>query len=100
MVYNPNDHNWIPNDTNNPWANCPVKTPEHEYRVIHTLGWLLQLTNITLTFDVASERMYYGKQRIKCDIERGYCEPNDAIKATVIWERHCKILMLEDHMQE
>ena len=23
MVYNPRDHNWIPNATDNPWANCP-----------------------------------------------------------------------------
>ena len=30
---------------------------------------------------------------IKCDIERGYCHPNHAIKATVIWEpeNHCPI---------
>ena len=26
MVYNPRDRNWIPNATDNPWANCPVKT--------------------------------------------------------------------------
>ena len=53
----------------------------------------LQLTNVTLTFDVASEHMYYGKDRIKCDIDRGYCEPNHAIKATVIWQPqdHCRI---------
>ena len=48
MVYNPRDHNWIPNATDNPWANCPGKNPEHEYHVIHTLGLSLQLTNITL----------------------------------------------------
>ena len=76
MVYNPNNRNWIPNANDNPRANCPVRTPELEYHVIHTLGWSLQLTNITLTFDIASEHMYYGKNRIKCDIERGYCEPN------------------------
>ena len=37
--------------------------------------------------------MYYGKDRIKGDIDRGYCKPNHAIKATVIWEpgHHCKI---------
>ena len=37
--------------------------------------------------------MCYGKDRIKFDIDRGYCEPNHAIKATVIWEpeHHCKI---------
>ena len=29
--------------------------------------------------------MYYGKVRIKCDLERGHCSPNHAIKATVIW---------------
>ena len=36
--------------------------------------------------------MYYNKDRIKCDIDRGYCEPNHAIKATVIWEpqNHCR----------
>ena len=41
MVYNPRDHNWIPNATDNPWANCPGKDSEHEYHVIHTLGWSL-----------------------------------------------------------
>ena len=94
MVYNPRDHNWIPDPTDNPWANCPGKDPEHEYYVIHTLGWSLQLSNITLTFDVASEHMYYGKVRIKCDMEQGHCPPNYAIKATVIWEpeNHCRIL--------
>ena len=94
MVYNPRDHNWIPDPTDNPWANCPGKDPELEYYVIHTLGWSLQLSNITLTFDVASEHMYYGKVRIKCDMERGHCPPNHAIKATVIWEseNHCRIL--------
>ena len=37
--------------------------------------------------------MYYGKVRIKCDIERGHCPPNHAIKAKVIWEpeNHCRI---------
>ena len=25
MVYNPRDHNWILNATDNPWANCPGK---------------------------------------------------------------------------
>ena len=84
MVYNPRDHNWIPNGTDNPWANCPGKDSEHEYHVIHTQGWSLRLTNITLTFDVASEHMYYGKVRIKCDIERGYCSPNHTIKSTVV----------------
>ena len=72
IAYNPNDHNWIANATDNLWASCPGKTPEHEYHVIHTLGWSLQLTNITLTFDVASKHIYYGKDRINCDIERGY----------------------------
>ena len=93
MVYNPRDDEWIPNATDNPWAKFPRKNPEHEYIVIHTLGWSLQLTNITLTFDVASEHMYYGTVCIKCDIERGYCSPNPAIKATVIWEpeNHCRI---------
>ena len=37
--------------------------------------------------------MYYGKVRIKCDIERSYCPPNHAKKATVIWEpeNYCRI---------
>ena len=37
--------------------------------------------------------MYYGKVRMKCDLERGHCPPNHAIKATVIWEpeNHCRI---------
>ena len=39
MDYNPRDHEWIPNITANPWANCPGKNPEHGYHVIHTLGW-------------------------------------------------------------
>ena len=51
-VYNPRDHNWMPNATDHPWANCPGKDSEHEYYVIHTLVWSLQLTNITLTFDM------------------------------------------------
>ena len=93
MVYNLRDHNWIPNAADNPWANSPGKDPENDYHVVHTLGWSLQLTNITLTIDVASEHMYYGKVRIKCDLERGQCPPNHAIKATVIWEpeNHCRI---------
>ena len=38
--------------------------------------------------------MYYGKVCIKCDLERGHCPPNHAIKATVIWEpeNHCRII--------
>ena len=93
MVYNPRDHEWIPNSTDNPWANCPGKNPQHENHVIHTLGWSLQLTNITLTFDVKSESIFYGKIRIKCDLERVYFPPDHAIKATVIWEpkNHCRI---------
>ena len=99
MVYNPRDHNWIPNATDNPWANCPGKDSEHEYYVIHTIGRSLQFTNINLTFDVASEHMYYGKVRIKCDKERGYCLLNHAIKATVIWEPENHVfLMLQDPM--
>ena len=86
MIYNPRDHNWLPNATDNPSVNCLGKNPEYEYHVIHTIGWSLQLTNITLTFDVATEHMYYGKIRIKCDIERGHCPPNHSIQATVIWE--------------
>ena len=58
MVYNPRDHNWIPYATGNPLANCPGKDQELEYDVIHAPGWSLQLTNITLTFDVASEHIY------------------------------------------
>ena len=63
LVYNPNDRIWIPNTTDNPWTNSPGKNPQNEYHVIHTLAWSLQLTNITLNFDVASEHMYYGKDR-------------------------------------
>ena len=38
--------------------------------------------------------MYYGQVCIKCDLERGHCPPNHAIKATVIWEpeNHCRII--------
>ena len=93
MVYNPRDHERIPNATNNHWANCLGKKPEHEYHVIHTLGWSLQLTNITIFFDVKTENIYYGKILIKSDLERGYRPPNHAIKASVIWEpeNHCRI---------
>ena len=92
MVYNPRDHEWIPNASDNPWAICPGQNPQHEYHVIHKLGWSLQLTKVTLIFDVKSESIYYGKIRNKCDLERGYCPPNHA-KATVIWEPkdHCRI---------
>ena len=95
MVYNTRDHNWIPNATDSPWANCPGKGSEHKNYVIDTLGLSLQLANITLTFDVASEPMYYGKVRKKCDIERCYChaikKDDHAIKTTVICdsENHC-----------
>ena len=93
MVYDPRDREWIPNATDDPLANCPGKNPEYKYHVIHTLRWSLQLTNITFSFDVKSESIYYGKMRIKCDLERNYCPPNYAIKATVIWEpeNHCRI---------
>ena len=93
IVYNPRNHNWIPNATDNPWANCPGKTPEHEYHVIHILRWSLQLTNVTLTFDVSSEHMYYGIVRIKCELKQGHCPRNQVIKARVIWEpeNHCRI---------
>ena len=93
MVYNPRNHSWIPNATDNPWANCPGKDPKHAYHVIHTQGWSLQLTNISLTYDVASEHMYYGNVRIKCDLDRGHYPPNHSIKATVTWkpENHCRI---------
>ena len=92
MVYNPGDQEWTPNAIDNPWANCPDRNPQHENHVIHALGWSLQLTNITLTFDVKSESIYYGKISIKCDLERGYCPPNHAIKATNTWQpkNHCR----------
>ena len=61
MVYNLRDNEWIPNATDNPWANCQGQNPEHEYHVIYKLGWSLQLTNITLSFDVKSENIYHGK---------------------------------------
>ena len=93
IVYNPRDRDWIPNATDNPWANCPGKNPEHEYHVIQTLGWSLHLLNIKLSFDVKSESIYYGKTCTKCDLEGGYCPPNQAIKATVNWElnNHCRL---------
>ena len=101
MVYNPRDQELIPNATDNPWANSPGKNPEHKYHVIQTLGWSLQLTNITLSFDVKSESIYYGKIRFKCDLERGYCPPNHAFKATVGNPKTTAVfLMLEDHMHE
>ena len=64
----------------------PGHKPKHEYYVIHALGWPLQLTSITLTFDVKSESVYFGKTCIKCNIETVCCPQNQAIKATVIWE--------------
>ena len=60
MIHNPQDHEWIPNSTDNPWANCPGKNPEDDYNVIHTLGWSLQLTIIALSFDLKSASIYYG----------------------------------------
>ena len=30
--------------------------------------------------------MYYGKVRIKCNLEQSYCAPKHAIKATIVWE--------------
>ena len=76
-----------------PGANCLGPNPEHEYHVIHALGWSLQLTNITHSFGVKSENIYYGKTRLKCNLERSYCPPNHAIKAAVIWEpnNNCRI---------
>ena len=76
-----------------PGLTVPEKQTEYEYHVNHTLGWSLQLTNITLTFDAASDYLYYGKVRIKCDLEQGHCPSNHAIKATGFWkpENHCRI---------
>ena len=31
MAYNPRDHSWIPNATDNLWARFPGKDSEHEY---------------------------------------------------------------------
>ena len=38
--------------------------------------------------------MYYGKVSINCDIERGHCPPNHAIKTNIIWEpeNRCRVL--------
>ena len=83
MVYTPRDLEWIPKATDNPCANSPGKNTEHEYHV-NTLGWSLQLTNITLIFDVLLESIYCVKLRIKCNLERSYSPPNYAIKAPVI----------------
>ena len=93
LVYNSRDHDWIPNTTDNPWDHCPGQNPKRESHVIHTLGWSLQLNDITLIFDVKSERVYYGETGMKKDIETGYCPSNYAIKATVIWEPNdqCRI---------
>ena len=59
---------------------------------MNTLGWPFQLANITHGFEIKSESVYYGKTRIKCNIETGYFPPNHAIKATVIGEsnHHCR----------
>ena len=86
MIYILRDHKWISNATKNPWANCLEQNPEHEYHVIQTLEWSLQITKITLSFDVKSESIYYGKTRIKSDLEKCYCCPNHAIETIVIWE--------------
>ena len=93
MVYNPGDHEWIPNARDKPWSNCPGQIPEHEYQFIYALGWTLQLTNITLSFDLKSESIYFCETGIKCDLERGYSLPNHAFKSTVIWkpDNHCCI---------
>ena len=63
-----------------------LKKPGHEYHLFHTLGWSLHLTNITLSFDVKSEKICSGKTGIKGDLERGNCPPNHSIKATAMWE--------------
>ena len=96
MVCKPRDHEWIPNATDNSWANCSGRNPQHKNHVIHSLGWSLQLTNITLTFDVKSESIYHGKIRIKFDLERDHCPPSHAIKTTVIWEpeNHCRFFVV------
>ena len=75
MVYKPRDHSWIPNATDNPWANSPGKNLQNEFHIIHTLGLSLQLTNITLTFDVTTEHMYYSEVCIKCHLKSGHCPP-------------------------
>ena len=51
------------------------------------------INNITLIFDIECESFYYGKTRIKFNIELGHCPQNHAIKAAVIWEPsdHCQI---------
>ena len=69
-----------------------LKKPGQESHVLHTLGWSLHLTNVTLSFDVKSENIFYGKTRIECGLESGHCPPNHAIKATVIRKpnNHCQ----------
>ena len=97
-VYSPRDHAWIPNATDNPRANCLGKNAEQDYHVIDTLGWSLQLTIITLSFEVKSESIYYGKRRIKFDPERSYCTPNHANKPQLCGSPiiTAEILMLVD----
>ena len=91
-VYNSRDHERILSGKDNPWANCPGKNPEHEYLVIHTLGWSLQLNNITLSFDVKSESIYCGKTRFNAILKEATVLPITLL-ATVIWEpdNHCRI---------
>ena len=64
-------------------AKRPRQIPAYEYYVIHTLGWSLELTNITLTLN--SRSIYYEKDK-KCNFETRYCPSNHALKATVIWK--------------
>ena len=76
-----------------PGDNCPGQDQKHDYRIIQTLGCSLPKANITLSFDIKSERVYCCKTRIKCNIETGYYPSNQAFKATVIWEpnHHCRV---------
>ena len=90
MVYNSRDHGWIPYATNNLWANCPGKDPENEYYVIHTIGWSLRLTNITLSL-TSNQNFFLEKHALNLILREAIAL--QAIKATVIWKPniHCRI---------
>ena len=87
MAYNPRDHEWIPNATHNAWANSPGKTAEHDYHFIHTLGWSLSLTNITLIFNVKSKIFCYGKSVLNAILNEATVPQIMLLKPQLFWSK-------------
>ena len=66
---------------------APGQNPKIEYHFIDTQRWSLQLTNITPTFDVKSESVYYGSPHIGSNIERWYCLQTAVLKEQSLGNR-------------